>query len=251
MSKLSNTIRKQVSKALNDYNMIADGDQIMVACSGGKDSSILLLALEEIRKKSPIKFTLHPVMLDQKQPGFDAVEFIHFMREHNLNITLLQEDTYSIVKEKTPEGKAFCGICSRLRRGILYTYAKKHQYNSIALGHHRDDMNQTLLMNLFFAGKIAGMPPKLKSDDGENIVIRPLAYCAESDLIALAKEYDFPVVPCNLCGTQSNLQRQEMKKMLQQMELNHPNIGAVMQNAQANVRPSQLADHNLWDFSTL
>jgi tRNA 2-thiocytidine biosynthesis protein TtcA len=251
MSKLSNSIRKQVSKALNDFDMIVEGDKIMVACSGGKDSSILLLTLEEIRKKSPVNFSLHPVMLDQKQPGFDAVEFMHFMRDHNLNITLLQEDTYSIVKEKTPEGKAFCGVCSRLRRGILYTHAKKQGYTKIALGHHRDDMNQTLLMNVFFSGKISGMPAKLKSDDDANTLIRPLAYCAEKDLIALAKEYSFPVVPCNLCGTQENLQRQEMKKLITNLELKHPNIGAVMQNAQANIRPSQLLDSNLWDFSKL
>ena len=251
MSKLSNSVRKLVSKALNDFNMIEEGDRIMVACSGGKDSSILLLTLEEIRKKSPLNFSLHPVMLDQKQPGFDAVEFMHFMRKNGLKVELLEEDTYSIAKEKTPEGKAFCGICSRLRRGILYTHAKKQNYTKIALGHHRDDMNQTLMMNIFFSGKISGMPPKLKSDDGENILIRPLAYCAEKDLIELANEYAFPVVPCNLCGTQENLQRQEMKSLLNQLQTKHPNIGSVMLNAQSNVRPSQLADHSLWDFSSL
>lgn len=167
------------------------------------------------------------------------------MREKGLNVTLLTEDTYSIVKEKTPEGKAFCGVCSRLRRGILYSHAKKNKFTKIALGHHRDDMNQTLMMNIFFSGKISGMPPKLKSDDEQNTLIRPLAYCAEKDLIELAKEYSFPVVPCNLCGTQKNLQRQEMKILLSDLEMKHPNIGSVMLNAQTNVRPSQLADHKL------
>ncbi len=251
MSKLSNKVRKEISKALNDYYMLSEGDRIMVACSGGKDSSILLLLLEEIRQKSPLNFTLHPVMLDQKQPGFDAVEFIHFMRNKGLKIEILQEDTYSIVQEKTPEGKAFCGVCSRLRRGILYNHAHSHNYNKIALGHHRDDMNETLLMNLFFAGKIASMPPKLKSDDDRNTLIRPMAYVAEQDLIELAKEYGFPVVPCNLCGTQDNLQRQEMKQLLTQLRSQHPNLSSVMLNAQKNIRPSQLADEQLWNFSQL
>ncbi len=251
MSKLSNKVRKEISKALNDYYMLSEGDRIMVACSGGKDSSILLLLLEEIRQKSPLNFTLHPVMLDQKQPGFDAVEFIHFMRNKGLKIEILQEDTYSIVQEKTPEGKAFCGVCSRLRRGILYNHAHSHNYNKIALGHHREDMNETLLMNLFFAGKIASMPPKLKSDDDRNTLIRPMAYVAEQDLIELAKEYGFPVVPCNLCGTQDNLQRQEMKQLLTQLRSQHPNLSSVMLNAQKNIRPSQLADEQLWNFSQL
>ena len=248
MSKLSTKVRREIVRGLNDFNMIEEGDRIMVACSGGKDSTILLLLLEEIRKKSPITFSLFPVMLDQKQPGFNAIAYTAWLKEQGVELDIISEDTYSIVQEKTPEGKAFCGVCSRLRRGILYNYAEAQDFTKIALGHHRDDMNQTLLMNLFFAGKIAGMPAKLRSDDHRNILIRPMVYVAEEHIIELAKDYAFPIMPCNLCGTQENLQRQEMKNLLFKMEAKHPDIGAVMQNAMSNIRPSQLADQDLWSF---
>ena len=207
--------------------------------------------MDQIRRKSKIDFTVDGVMLDQKQPGFDASKYCEWIGRQGLNLKIIAEDTYSIVKEKVPEGKTYCSLCSRMRRAVLYDYAHKNGYTKMALGHHRDDMNQTLLMNMFFSGKICGMPPKLLSDDKRNVLIRPMAYVAEKDLISLQEEINFPVIPCNLCGSQDGLQRQKMKELLNRLENEHPNIGNTMLNAQKNVRKSQLLDKALWDFESL
>ena len=244
-------MRKLIVSAISDFSMIEEGDKVMVACSGGKDSTILLLMLEEIRKRSPYKFSIHPVILDQKQPGFKVEDFQAFLKEQGLELTILDEDTYSIVKEKVEEGKAYCGLCSRLRRGILYNYAHDQGFTKIALGHHRDDLNETLLMNLFFSGKMATMPPKLKARDSRNIIIRPLAYVREKDLISIQEDIDFPVIPCNLCGSQENLQRQQIKNLLAKLEGEIPHISSSMLNAQKNVIASLLLDNSLWDFEDI
>ncbi len=246
---LSEKIRKKAVAAINDYSMIEAGDRIMVAVSGGKDSSILLLTLKEIQSRAKINFTIQPVILDQKQPGFRIDAFAHWIKTLSLDLDVINEDTYSIVTDKVKGGKSFCGLCSRLRRGILYNYAASHGFTKIALGHHRDDMNETLLLNLFFNGRMASMPPKLKSDDGRNIVIRPLAYVAEDILIQYADEIELPVIPCNLCGSQENLQRARIKALLKDLQKQHENVGASMLNSLQNIRPSQLLDRELWNFS--
>ncbi|MGZ3809975.1 MAG: tRNA 2-thiocytidine(32) synthetase TtcA, partial [Bacteriovorax sp.] len=215
-------VRKQITRALNDYHMIAPHDRIMVAVSGGKDSTVLALLLKEIQKKAPIAFSFEAVMLDQKQPGFDARAFLAFMADQQIKLTILEENTFSIVKEKTPEGGTYCSLCSRLRRGILYSYAHQNNFTKIALGHHRDDMIETFMLNLFYSGKLGSMPPKLYSNDHRNIVIRPLAHVAESDIIELANEWKFPIVPCNLCGSQEGLKRERMKDLLNELEKEIP-----------------------------
>lgn len=245
-SQLSEKIRGDVVRALSDYRLIEEGDRVMVGISGGKDSAVLLLLLDEIRRRAPFAFTLHPVMLDQKQPGFDEKAFCAWFAERGLPITVIGEDTYAIVKEKTEPGKAYCGLCSRLRRGILYNYAHAHGYNKIALGHHRDDLNVTMLLNLFYGGRIASMPPKLLSDDKRNTVIRPLCYVPEESIATLAAEIGFPIIPCNLCGSQDGLKRARLKKLVRELEEEIPNISASLLTAQKNVRPSQLADMTLW-----
>lgn len=242
-------IRKQITSAINDFNMLDHGDKLMIAVSGGKDSSILALAIQDIQKHAKISFTFEAVLLDQKQPGFDANAYQAWMASQKIALTIITEDTYSIVKEKTAPHKSYCGLCSRLRRGILYNYATDHGFTKIALGHHRDDLNETLLMNMFFNGRVASMPPKLLSDDKRNIVIRPLCYVREEHLQKLAKELDFPIIPCNLCGSQENMQRQEMKTLLSKLESKHPGLGATLLNAQRNIRLSQMLDSTLWPKS--
>ena len=241
--------RKKVSAALCDYDMIKDGDRVLVAVSGGKDSAILALILEDIRRKAKINFTFQAVMLDQKQPGFDHRPFEAWLDQNGLTLTLIQEDTYSIVTDKVKRGKTFCGLCSRLRRGILYNYAHEHGFSKIAFGHHRDDMAETLLLNLFFNGHLSSMPPKLKSDDGRNTVIRPLAYVPEMWLEELSGDIAIPILPCNLCGSQDNLQRAKVKALLRQLEKDNQDLQSSMLKAMQNIRPSQLMDRNLWDFS--
>ena len=247
--QLAEKIRKKVVGALSDYQMIEPGDKIMVAVSGGKDSSILLMMLSEIQKRSKIPFTFEAVLLDQKQPGFDAKAFAKWLENQNLKLTIIQEDTYSIVTDKVQDGKSFCGLCSRLRRGILYNYAHDNGFNKLALGHHRDDLIETVLLNMFFNGRISSMPPKLKSDDGRNVVIRPLSYVPEQWLIDHAKELEFPVIPCNLCGSQENLQRAKVKNMLRNLEKENKDLGSSMLRSLQNVRSSQLMDRELWDFT--
>jgi len=241
-------IRKLITKALSEYSMIDPNDKIMVAVSGGKDSTLLTIMLQELQKKAPFEFSFEAVMLDQKQPGFEPKAFKAFMENLGVKLTILEEDTYSIVKDKIPEGNTYCSLCSRLRRGILYTYAFQNGFNKIALGHHRDDMLETFLMNMFFSGKIASMPPKLYSKDHRNIVIRPLTFVAEKDIIELATEWNFPILPCNLCGSQDGLKREAMTKLLNDLEKENPDIRNSMANALTNVEVSHLLDKNLFDF---
>jgi tRNA 2-thiocytidine biosynthesis protein TtcA len=217
----------------------------MVCVSGGKDSYTMLHMLRDLQRRAPIRFELVVVNIDQGHPGYPADRLRKYMREEGYDFTMIEEDTYSIVTDKIPEGKTFCSLCSRLRRGILYRVAKEMRCTKIALGHHRDDILQTLLLNLFFAGQLAAMPPKLMAQDG-HIVIRPLAYCAEEDIAAFAKEKAFPILPCDLCGSQDNLQRKIVGQMINDLEAKHPDIKAVMLAATQNVRPSQLLDKDLW-----
>jgi tRNA 2-thiocytidine biosynthesis protein TtcA len=242
-------VRKQMTRALSQYHMIAPNDHIMVGVSGGKDSTLLAILLKEIQKKAHIDFTFEAVMLDQKQPGFDATAFKAFMADQQIKLTVLEEDTYSIVKEKTAEGATYCSLCSRLRRGILYSYAHQNKFTKIALGHHRDDMIQTFMLNIFYSGKLGSMPPKLYSNDHRNIVIRPLAFVAENDIIELAKLWDFPIIPCNLCGSQEGLKRVKMKTILDELEKDIPDIRRSMANALGNIELSHLLDKNLFDFT--
>ena len=241
-------IRKQITKALSDYHMIAEGDHVMVAVSGGKDSSILAILLKEIQKKALINFSFEAVMLDQVQPGFDASVFSAFMEECEIKLTILKEDTYSIVKDKTPVGNTFCSLCSRLRRGILYNYAFQNKFTKIALGHHRDDMIETLLMNLFYSGKVGSMPPKLYSNDHRNIVIRPLAFVSEKDIVSLSTAWNIPIIPCNLCGSQEGLKRDRMTKLLDDLELESPDIRNSIANALTNLDVSHMMDTKHFNF---
>lgn len=249
-SILANKLRKQVTRALNDYSMIAENDHIMVAVSGGKDSTVLAILLKEIQKKSPINFTFEAVMLDQKQPGFDAQAFKAFMADQQIKLTVLEEDTFSIVKEKTSPGGTYCTLCSRLRRGILYSYAHQNNFTKIALGHHRDDMIATFMLNVFYSGRLGSMPPKLYSNDHRNIVIRPLAFVAESDIVELATDWAFPIIPCNLCGTQEGLKRDRMKTLLDDLEKEIPDVRRSMANALGNIDLSHMLDANHFDFSS-
>ncbi len=244
-------IRKQIVKALADFELIEEGDKLMICTSGGKDSSILLALLTEIRRRAPFDFDLEAVLLDQKQPGFNASAFQAWVEnEVGVKLHIVERDTYSIVTEKVKSG-TYCALCSRLRRAILYDYAVDHGFSKMALGHHRDDANQTLLLNLFYSGKISGMPAKLRSDDGRNIVIRPLMYVPEEQLTELAAIWNFPVIPCNLCGSQEGMKRQKMKKLLRDLEKEIPVISQSMLTAQTNVRPTQLLDQKLIDFKNL
>jgi tRNA 2-thiocytidine biosynthesis protein TtcA len=247
---LATKLRKQMTSCLAEFGMLEDGDRVMVCCSGGKDSSLLLALMSEVQKRAPFNFEVEAVMLDQKQPGFDASAFKAWVEGLGLKLTIIERDTYSIVKEKVVNG-TYCSLCSRLRRAILYDHAVHHKFTKLALGHHRDDLNQTLLLNLFYSGKISSMPPKLKSDDGRNILIRPLAMIAEDDLKQLAKAWDIPIIPCNLCGSQTGMKRQMVKQWLRDMESQIPGVHSSMLTAQTNVRASQLADQELWDFSGL
>lgn len=242
-------LRKQVTKALSEYSMLEPNDKVMIAVSGGKDSTLLTLLLKEIQQKAPFPFEFEAVLLDQKQPGFDGRNFQSFMADMGIKFTILEEDTYSIVKEKTPEGNTYCSLCSRLRRGILYTYAFQNGFTKIALGHHRDDMVETFLMNIFYSGKIGSMPPKLYSKDHRNIVIRPFAFVAEKDIIELANTFKFPIIPCNLCGSQEGLKRERMTKLLDELEKETPDIRNSIAHALSNVEVSHLLDKNLFDFT--
>ncbi|MBX2986518.1 MAG: tRNA 2-thiocytidine(32) synthetase TtcA [Bdellovibrionaceae bacterium] len=242
-------IRKDIVRAVADYDMIEAGDRLMVCVSGGKDSSVLLALLTEIGRRAERKFELEAVILDQKQPGFDAGEFQAWVEKLGVKLTILERDTYSIVTEKIKEG-TFCSLCSRLRRAILYDHAVDNGFTKVVLGHHRDDLIETALLNLFYTGKMASMPPKLRSDDGRNILVRPLAYVQEADVAQLAKEWNVPILPCNLCGSQEGLKRKRMKKLMRDLENEIPHIGSSVMTALANVKPSQLLDRELWDFSS-
>ncbi|MDA8782070.1 tRNA 2-thiocytidine(32) synthetase TtcA [Porticoccaceae bacterium] len=250
-NKLQKRLRRNVGSAIADYNMIEDGDRVMVCLSGGKDSYAMLDILMGLQKNAPIKFDLVAVNLDQKQPGFPEHVLPAYLDELGIEYHILEKDTYSIVKSKIPEGKTYCSLCSRLRRGTLYGFAEQIGATKVALGHHRDDIVETLFLNMFHQGKLKAMPPKLLADDKKNMLIRPLAYCRESDLIALAELKQFPIIPCNLCGSQDGLQRQAVKEMLVQWDRQFPGRIDTIFGAIKNVSPSQLADTALFDFAGL
>ena len=246
--RLQARLRGQVGKAIADYQMIEDGDRIMVCLSGGKDSYTMLDLLLSLQRKAPVKFELLAVNLDQKQPGFPQNVLPEYLEALNVPYRIVEQDTYSTVTSIVPSGKTMCGLCSRLRRGILYRVAGEEGIDKIALGHHRDDIVETLFLNMFYGGKLKAMPPKLLSDDQQNIVIRPLAYCTEAEIKKYAKVRDFPIIPCNLCGSQENLQRVQIKQMLHTWERESPGkIESIFRSIQ-NVSPSQLADTELFDF---
>jgi tRNA 2-thiocytidine biosynthesis protein TtcA len=247
-NKLQKRLRRNVGNAIADYNMIDQGDRVMVCLSGGKDSYGMLDILMNLQRSAPIDFELVAVNLDQKQPGFPAEVLPNYLDRLDVEYHILEKDTYSIVTSKIDENKTFCGLCSRLRRGTLYGFAQKIGATKIALGHHRDDIVETLFLNMFYQGKLKAMPPKLLADDKKNMVIRPLAYCREKDLQALAELREFPIIPCNLCGSQDGLQRQVVKEMLNSWESQFPGRIDTIFNAVKNVSPSQLADSNLFDF---
>ncbi len=250
-NKLHKRLRRHVGEAIADYNMIEEGDKIMVCLSGGKDSFVMLDILLHLQKTAPVNFEIIAVNLDQKQPGFPEHILPEYLRSIEVPFHIIEYDTYSIVKRVIPEGKTTCSLCSRLRRGTLYTFAKEHNISKIALGHHRDDILETYFLNMFYAGKLKAMPPKLLSDDKQNIVIRPLAYCKEKDISQYASIKEFPIIPCNLCGSQENLQRQAMKEMLTGWDRQFPGRLETIFSSLQNISPSQMADTQLFDFVRL
>jgi tRNA 2-thiocytidine biosynthesis protein TtcA len=249
--KLAKRLRRQVGQAIMDYNMITEGDRVMVCLSGGKDSYTMLDILLQLQQKAPVRFELVAVNLDQKQPGFPEQVLPDYLRALGVPFHILEQDTYSVVKRVIPEGKTMCSLCSRLRRGALYAFAAEQGFTKIALGHHKDDIVATFLLNLFHGGKLAAMPPKLQSDDGRNCVIRPLAYARERDIAAYAELKGFPIIPCTLCGSQEQLQRKQVRRQMDEWEASHGNRIEQIFAALGNIAPSQLADRRLFDFATL
>jgi tRNA 2-thiocytidine biosynthesis protein TtcA len=245
MARVEQRLLSQVARASSDFALLEPGDRVMVAVSGGKDSHALLHLLREIKRRAPFDFSLVAVNVDQGHPGFPKQVLPDFFRSEGYDFEIVEEDTYSVVQEKVPAGKTTCSLCSRLRRGILYTTASRLGATKIALGHHRDDVIETLLLNLFFSGQTKAMPPRLRSDDGRHVVIRPLVYSAESDLEAFATEQAFPIIPCDLCGSQEQLQRKRIKALLSGLEAEHPNVRRNLLAALGNVRPTHLLDHDL------
>ena len=250
-NRLRGRLEHQVGKAIADFNMIEEGDTVMVCMSGGKDSYTLLEILRALQKRAPIDFRIVAMNLDQKQPGFPEHVLPEYFKSIGVEYRIEAQDTYSIVKEKIPEGKTTCSLCSRLRRGIIYRVANELGANKIALGHHRDDMIETLFLNIFFGGKLKAMPPKLITDKGDHIVIRPLAYCAEKDIARFARGMEFPLIPCNLCGSQENMQRKNIKQMLAAWEQEYPGRSQTIFTAMQNIAPSHLLDGRLFDFKSL
>lgn len=250
-NKLQKRLRRNVGRAIENFNMIEAGDRVMVCLSGGADSYTLLDILLNLRHNAPIEFEILAVNLDQKQPDFPEQVLPAYLHSLGVPFRILEQDTYSVVKRVVPEGDTMCGLCSRLRRGALYSFARAEGYNKIALGHHRDDIMETLFLNLFYGGKLKAMPPKLLSDDADNIVIRPLSYCAEQDIKEYARVREFPIIPCNLCGAQDNLQRQAIKQMLRDWGRKYPGRLDSIFAALQNTLPSHLLDANAYDFAGL
>jgi tRNA 2-thiocytidine biosynthesis protein TtcA len=250
-TRLAKRLRHHVGRAIADFGMIEAGDRVMVCLSGGKDSYTLLDVLLQLQRKAPVDFSITAVNLDQKQPGFPEDVLPDYLRSIGVDFHVIEQDTYSVVSRVVPEGKTMCSLCSRLRRGALYTYAAEHGFTKIALGHHRDDLVATFFLNLFFHAKLSGMPPKLLSDDGRHVVVRPLAYVRESDIAEYARLRDFPIIPCNLCGSQENLQRKQVQRMMADWERESPGRIETIARALGDIRPSQLSDQKLFDFLAL
>jgi tRNA 2-thiocytidine biosynthesis protein TtcA len=246
LESIEKKLSRAMSRAISDFAMIADGDRLLVAVSGGKDSYTMLHLLRALQRRAPVSFELRVVNVDQGHPGYPGHVLREYMAREGYDFTMIEEDTYSIVTEKIPQGKTYCSLCSRLRRGILYRVAGELGCNKIALGHHRDDLLQTLLLNLLFAGQLAAMPPRLRADGGRLTVIRPLAYCAEEDIREFASRMEFPILPCDLCGSQEHLQRKEMARLLDRLETARPGTKNIMLSALRNARPTHLLDQGLW-----
>lgn len=251
LAELEKKLLHYTGKAIADFNMIQHGDRIMACLSGGKDSFTMVRMLQLLQRRAKIDFEVMVFTLDQAQPGWDDSALRAWLNEHQIQFDIITRDTYSIVKEKIPEGQTYCSLCSRLRRGIIYRYAAEHQFNKIALGHHRDDLITTLLMSILYNGEIKSMPPKLLSDNKKHIVIRPLAYCQEKNIADFAKLMAFPIIPCTLCGSQENLIRKKMKNLIMQLALENPKIPSNMLHALTSIKPSQLMDKHFWDFKNL
>ncbi len=250
-SKVEKKLLHYVGKAISDYNMIQAGDKVMVCLSGGKDSYTLLTLLHKLRYRTNFKFDVFSYTLDQAQPGWDDTKMRQWLESRQYPYEISRQDTYTVVKKIIPEGKTYCSLCSRLRRGSIYTYAEAHGYTKIALGHHRDDLIESLLMSVMYSGQIRAMPPKLLTDKKNNIVIRPLAYCQEADIITYAEEQEFPIIPCNLCGSQKNMTRQNVKQLIADLASKNPKVPSNILGALGNIRPSQLMDDNHWNFKDL
>ncbi len=250
-NKLAKRLRRQVGQAIADYNMIEDGDRVMVCLSGGKDSYTLLDLLRQLQARAPVRFELVAVHLDQKQPGYDPNVLPAYLRSIGQPFEILEQDTYSVVQRVIPVGKTMCSLCSRLRRGALYAHAERAGFSKIALGHHRDDLVETLFLNMFYQSTLKSMPPKLQSDDGRHVLIRPLVYCRESDIAEYAEAKAFPIMPCNLCGSQETLQRKAIKQMLREWERKTPGRIENVFRSLTSVAPSHLADRDLFDFAAL